>query len=1053
MKQKRVFLAVALLAAVAAAWPLMAQPGLLNTRGGGDSPFLLQRVQQLVTAVAQGHFPARWMPDANYGYGYPFYNFYAPLSIYITAIFRAIGFSYVRAIQLSQLAGFLTAAAGMFYLARRWFHSDWAGLLAAVAYTTAPFHMVNVYVRGDSLAEFWAMAFYPLVLLAADVLIQRFQTLDLAPDKKGHRFFPIGGFSCLWSVYSPVSRYLALLALAYAALILSHNISALIFSPFLLLYLLLAWRAARHNPITQSPNHQSLITNYRLPITLCTALLLAFALAAWFFIPALAEKSLAQLDTVTSGYFYFGNHFLGMTGQPLVQSGFLFDYNVVNRQAFRMGLAQAVAIVGGVGMLLVAGKRPSTIRPYRRSFIILSLLSATFMLTPLSRLLWEYLPLLAFTQFPWRFLSVQAFAGVLAVGALALLPRREIVVPVTAVLLMFASLGGLKTDYLILTDTDVTAERLAQYEWFTGNIGTTVSFEYLPPTVAPRPYTSQWLNGGGRWPVKALSGQLTAAELTEQRAARQTWRVATAVPSTLTFPIMYWPGWQGEVDGQTVAIRPSDGSGLITLDAPAGQHEVTLRLTRTPVRLAAELVSLTAVFLLFWLLKPARPKSWRPYLLGLAGLILVMIVVRLWPERPLSDDNLTWDFAQMGYLHHDVGGVPYDNSLVLSSYTITPDSAAAGETVELRLNWQNPAAAEVTAALYSPAVNWIPLSGLPAPPPIAEGTAVIQNAQTVIQLPIPTNAPAGLYVPRLQVNGATPLTPSGQTRGDIFLRPIRITNSVSSVQFSVVSLDAQAIQVVQRATDVLDVQLAWLTPTPLSPDYNVGLRLTDANGQFLRLMDAQTGYGFLPSSLWPAGEWVNDWLAVELPPEEHKFPYILLAALYDAREPNTTLLLRRLGELVPGADGLIFRPTEPVFTAPEGIEPVTAVFGDVIQLEGYERERSGDQLDVTLYWRALADGRDDYMRFVHLVDTAVGPQPALQDDNRPQNGTYPTSQWVAGEIVADKVTFDLSGLSAGEYRVGVGFYPVGGGALTAVDENGAVVADGRFWLPLTIDNR
>ncbi|HIP73511.1 MAG TPA: hypothetical protein EYH05_19205, partial [Anaerolineae bacterium] len=124
MGRKRVFLAAALLVAVAAAWPLMAQPGLLNTRGGGDSPFLLQRVQQLVTAVAQGHFPVRWMPDANYGYGYPFYNFYAPLSIYITAVFRAIGFSYVRAIQLSQLAGFLTAAAGMFYLARRWFRSE-----------------------------------------------------------------------------------------------------------------------------------------------------------------------------------------------------------------------------------------------------------------------------------------------------------------------------------------------------------------------------------------------------------------------------------------------------------------------------------------------------------------------------------------------------------------------------------------------------------------------------------------------------------------------------------------------------------------------------------------------------------------------------------------------------------------------------------------------------------------------------------------------------------------------------------------------------------------
>ena len=1021
MKRERIFLAAALLAATAAAWPLLAQPGLLNTRGGGDSPFLLQRVHQLVTAVTQGHFPARWMPDANYGYGYPFYNFYAPLSLYITAVFRFVGFSYVRSIQLSQLAGFWVAAAGTFYLARRWFRSDWAGLLAAVAYTFAPFHMVNVYVRGDSLAEFWAMAFYPLILLAADVLLRRFR------EGTGN-----------------YGRYAALLALAYAALILSHNISALIFSPFLLLYLLLGWLSTRHPPITQLPN-------YQLPITLLFSLILAFALAAWFFIPALAEKSLAQLGAVTSGYFYFGNHFLGTGEQPLAQTGFLFDYNVVNRQAFRMGLAQTVAMAAGLAALWATRRGRLTVQSSRRLFLVFSLFMATFMLTPSSRFLWKHLPLLAFTQFPWRFLSVQAFAGALATGGLALLPRREMVVPITAVLLLVAGLGGLKTEYLAITDADVTAERLAQYEWFTGNIGTTVSFEYLPLTAAPRPYTSQWLNGGERWQVKALSGQLMAAELTERRAARQTWRVKTAAPSTLTFPTLYWPGWTGQVNGQAVAIRPSDGAGLITLDVPAGSYEVTLQLRRTPVRLAAELVSLAAVFWLFWLLKPARPQSWRPYLSGVAGLFLVMLVVRFWPERPLPDDNLTWDFAQMGYLHHDVDGVPYDNDLILSSYELAPDSATAGETVELRLNWQNPVPVEVTAALYNPAVNWAFLADWPEPPAVAAGTAVIQSGQTIIQLPIPANTPAGLYVPRLQVNGASPLAPSGQTRGDIFLRPIRIADSVFSDQFSVVSLDVQAVQVVPRRPGVLDVQLAWWTETPLSANYNVGLRLTDANGQFLRLMDAQTGYGFQPSSLWPAGKWVNDWLAIELPPKEQTFPYILLAALYDSRDPNTTLLLRRLGELVPGEDGLVFRPTEPVFTLPEGVEPITAVFGDVIQLAGYEMEQSGNQLDITLYWRALTDGREDYMRFVHLVDTAAGPQPALQDDNRPQNGTYPTSQWTAGEVVTDKVTLDLTPLPAGTYRLGVGFYPVGGAALTAVDENGAGLADGRFWLPVVVE--
>ena len=110
------WLAAVLLVALVAAWPAISQPGLLNTRGGGDSPFLLQRLHQMTAALADGHFPVRWMPDANYGYGYPFYNYYAPLSIYIAAAFRFLGFSFVRAIHLAQLAGFVVAGLGLFVM-------------------------------------------------------------------------------------------------------------------------------------------------------------------------------------------------------------------------------------------------------------------------------------------------------------------------------------------------------------------------------------------------------------------------------------------------------------------------------------------------------------------------------------------------------------------------------------------------------------------------------------------------------------------------------------------------------------------------------------------------------------------------------------------------------------------------------------------------------------------------------------------------------------------------------------------------------------------------
>ncbi|MEZ4593921.1 MAG: hypothetical protein R3D55_22675 [Chloroflexota bacterium] len=1010
------WLAIVLIALMAA-WLELSQPGLLNTRGGGDSPFLLQRLVGLETAVLDHHFPVRWMPDANYGYGYPFYNFYAPLSIYITFLFRLLGFSFVRAIHLSHLLGYLVAAAGTFALTRRWFgrpgharpghewpgyKGEWAGLLAAVAYTVAPFHLVNVYVRGDSLAEFWAMAFYPLVILAADGLVG-------------------GG-----------RRQLALFALAYAGLILSHNISAMIFSPFVLLYLLLKFlpqssRAVAGVPTAPPgdiPNLQSPVSRLQSPggtarrtaaAWTISGLLLAFALAAWFFVPALAEQSLAQLGEVTSGYFHYSNHFLGTADFPLSQTSFFVDYGVVNREAFRMGLVQTAVLLSGVLGLIITvamksiesaksvdrnhhwwwlGKMDSRIRGNDRwvisVFVLLTVAVSSFMLTPLSAFLWAHLPLLSFTQFPWRFLSVQAFGGALAVGALAVvLPQPRWWVPPLIVLLLVSSLGQLRPDTLLLTDADVTAESLAQYEWFTGNIGTTISFEYLPPTVQPRPYTSNWLNTGQRWQLTPLSGELLSADLAEQRTSYQQWQVETAVPSTLIFPTLYWPGWQAQVDGDLVAIRPSLGSGLIELDVPAGGHTVELRLGRTAVRLWAEIGSLLAFLGTIWLLRPQ--KSWlnRQTVLALGGVLLLAVGLRLWPEPAPLNGLRTWDFVQMGYLH-SADKIAFRSGAVLRGYEISQTTAQAGQPIQIELFWELPPSSPLTLALVSPAANWTDA------PLLAAQVAPAGQQVTVATLQLPSNMPSGLFVPRLIVQNDAPLTPTGSSRNPLFLEPIRVLPAAIDLPLAE-RLTVRGLDVQLTGDGNLAVQLAWFTPQPLSQNYNVALRLTDAQGKFVRVWDGQPGFGFLPSSGWPAGEWVYDWLTLPLPsPDEgHERPFAIVAQLYEVAEPNRVALTRRLGELVEDGAGWTFEPTTPVFERPEDIEAAVSVFGDEIQLQGYRFSQSEAELDLTLVWQALANGQTDYTRFVHLIP-AGGAVRRWQDDSPPRYGAathQPMDRW------------------------------------------------------------
>ncbi len=1012
LKKENYFLLLVLLIGLVAAWPLFSNPGLLNTRGGGDSPFLLQRLQQLVTALGDGHFPVRWMPDANYGYGYPFYNFYSPLSIYIAAFFRFLGFSFVAAIKLAQLSGFLVGAWAMFVLGRRWMGGLWSGLLAAAAYTLAPFHLVNVYVRGDSLAEFWAMAIYPLIFLAADQLLHTGRG-NVDKDVLRTKTIPKLGIVAL--------------ALAYGALILSHNISALIISPFLLLFLISGVLDDRHESQAEATPLRERLGKLSWPLL---ALMVGLALSAWFWLPALAERSLAQLEPVISGYFHYSNHFRG-TG--LVQPRLLFDYDVAGGGSFRMGLIQAILVILGLIALLLPGKLlrrtshdsqagPRLTVPMR-IFLIGGLALATFMITPWSRFIWDQLPLLSFTQFPWRFLSVQAFFAALIIAALVRLPGRQLIVLGAIGILLISSLGRLEPDFLLLTDEDVSPEGLAQYEWFSGNIGSTVSAEYLPYTVQPRPYTSAWLNSGERDTVQEVEGTLVSANLLERESTGQSWRFDSESPGAkVTIATLDWPEWQAEAPGYAATegpLQPAAGSGLILVDLSPGEQSLAIKLTDPPVRIAGELVALVALGVVLWLGLSSRSiRLGKRHGLIVIAIIVLFLTLRVWPEKRLSSDNLTWDFDQMAFLHHDQDGVPYGNNGRLRSYSYSAEELSAGDGLTIILIWEGTGAEEVTVSLATPAVNRFKDAPL-----LANQSSPVVEGVNSFHLQLPENSPSGLYIPRIIVKGADPLMASGQKRGDLFLRPVRVENNPPESIGWKQPLDARAIQVKQRDPATLDIQMQWLTQTPLTRNYNFSLRLMDANGKPFAHFDNQPGYGFQPSSGWPAGVWVNDWLALPLAPDflkEVQQPLSLVVRLYDVTNGDVALV-RPLGELTWTRDELSFQAAAPVYQLPENLSPTSTEFGGKIGLRGYQIDQTPDSLGLTLYWQALSEDMANYAHFVHLVDSTTGDI-LSQHDGMPKYDSYPTRLWSIEEVVADPVSLDLSEVPEGRYHLLIGLY-------------------------------
>jgi hypothetical protein len=1074
-------LSLALLCLVCVIYPLVAGPGPVNTRGGGDSPFLLIRLEQMVAGLRSGAFPVRWMPDAAYGLGYPFFNFYAALPYYIATGLRLVGWGPILSLQVTQALGFVLAALATALLARRVLHSPAAVALAVVAYTCAPFHLVNVYVRGDSLSEFYAFVFYPLILWALHRVQDQSSTANVA-----------------------------LLALSYGGLVLTHNLSALMFSPYVALYALfllgnrlVADRAISGNSLqapvsgassafvdrehlrpqvypkgcegsTRTKRDKAHIANWhawRTALAMLGGGLLGLALSATLLLAATGDLDavwMGSKEIQTSGFFHYAAQF---RGRDLVQPALLFDYDIAARTPFSMGLIQAMTIGAGL-IAVVAGwirRRAHSLRarPWTASWVG-GLLLSTWVITPLSRPLWDVAPNLALpiVQFPWRFLSIQALFGALIAGELARrLPRPWWVAAAGTALLILGAVGGLRPGYLPIGERDVTPERLALFELFSTNIGTTIRGEYLPVQVEPRPYASAvTLHRGDRPAPVALSGAIEAAELVQRSARSEQWQVTVdSQEAHLAFHTLYFPGWRCRVDGQPTEVEPLPSSGLISVRVPRGAHRVELRFGRTAGRWIADLLSLSALIAVAILLWPTMHtlwsigstrdrRSWRksvPFVVS--GIVVVAV---LWAagraastsDRIRSDDDLSMDFDRMPLLHHNPQGIDFGVAR-LSGYAY-PESVAGGGQLDVELRWAawDPAL-EAWVALVAPSATHPDLQ--PAPWPLTQHRASVDGPRTRHTLDVPPDAAQGMYYLALRLfddrEEVRAANARGQTLGTTYLRPLWIENArLASEDDPVLANLGDRILLrddVQVEADEASwqVKLTWQATRPLPVNYSYGLHVLAADGTDLARRDLEggPGYGFWPTSAWPAGEWLTDRVRIAKPPDVRAEDAAALSVvLYDRSRPG---LPAAGSAVVP----LVER--EHVYEAPSMAHTVGARFGGALLL-GYDLRQDASTLRLTLHWQAVSRMETDWTVFVHLLDPQT-EEIAAQWDAKPLRGAYPTRWWRAGEVVSEEVVIDLADVPAGSYRLSVGLYDAADWRRPPVTTaSGEAVPDGRLVL-------
>ena len=217
---------------------------------------------------ADGQIPCRWVPDMGYGFGFPLFNFYPPLPYLIGQGIRVLGLSFISTAKLLFALSFLVSGVGMYLLAQEFF-KRLGGVVSAIFYIWAPYHAVDVYVRG-AMNEAWALAIFPFIF---------WTTYKIVTEKKN------------------LTKWIGGLALSTFALLTSHNLMVLIFGPLTVIWALFwMWREKSWKSLPY----------------LIKAGLLALGLAAFFTFPAVVENKYTQIRGQLIGYYDYTAHFVSL---------------------------------------------------------------------------------------------------------------------------------------------------------------------------------------------------------------------------------------------------------------------------------------------------------------------------------------------------------------------------------------------------------------------------------------------------------------------------------------------------------------------------------------------------------------------------------------------------------------------------------------------------------------------------------------------------------------------------------------------------------------------
>ncbi len=453
--------------------------------------------------------------------------------------------------------------------------------------------------------------FYPPLALMLGGVIARILPIQIAIGAYAWLLFLIAGLSMYWFARDLLPRQWALLtailymlnpyftATMYARAAFAEVLAEALF-PFLIWSL---WRAAQGS--SSGVFLASLVMG---AIWLCSIPAGFFVAYAAMFLGVLFAwrmRSWSVLIRISTAVFLSAGVIMFYLYPAIKETAFIhvsdvfrdptenFIFRRTMKDFFIFGLGAAAVIQAFfAGSALLHLRKRQSLSALMEALGVVAVLSVLTML-PISAPFWRVLPGAHYMQFPWRASFLPAFAFAFCTASLLWrASKREIIWGWLAIAIVLGSSAVIAVyHYRVSARMNVASlangvpvDRLTVLTP-RGYFPATARFPKRPPALAELTPVADAAPGG------------VTIHVSESLATKKSFDIYASAPVWLKVRLFAYPRWHAEIHGAQIPTR-IDASGLLEVQAPAGQNRIELVFERSPYLRSGILLSLLSVGLL-----------------------------------------------------------------------------------------------------------------------------------------------------------------------------------------------------------------------------------------------------------------------------------------------------------------------------------------------------------------------------------------------------------------------------------------------------------------------